>query len=343
MTFTAYYENNNYNEIEKVNEISKLWNINNKSIKITANEVYNNLDNFFYTYDNLELFPVNVSKYLVSKLASKYVKVLLSGSGGDEIFLGYPTHKASNIINKFKFPKIIFKLIETLSNQFQSKNQYLSFNEKLNRFAVGSQNNLEIAHFVWRHIFSINEINKIFKKNNYTVESIYNNQKNIFNNKHIKSMDFLNKISVVDLKTFLLDHGLMLWDKSGMANSVEIRVPLIDLKLLEFLYSIQSNQRVKPIISKKFLKDTFKDILPPSISQISKKGFRVPVIDWLNDQKINNKMKDLSFSLPRHIFDQSYIEYLWSEFDNKYYNHAYKLWIISSIGGWSNAHSIKWN
>ena len=136
----------------------------------------------------------------------------------------------------------------------------------------------------------------------------------------------------------------MLWDKAGMANSVEVRVPFLDIKLLKFLYSIQSTKRTQPLISKKFLKDTFKSYIPPTISSISKKGFRVPVIDWLNDRKINKKMMDLSLSLPQNIFKKDYIEYLWSEFnDNHRYSNCYKLWVISSIGGWSNAHSIKWN
>ena len=149
--------------------------------------------------------------------------------------------------------------------------------------------------------------------------------------------------SNLDLNTWLIDHALKLWDKAGMSNSIEIRVPFLDLKFLNDLNVISPKDRVNSVGSKKLLRNSFEDLLPKEVYKMPKKGFTVPVNDRLCDIKIKKKMRDLSYSLPRNFINHEYLDNLWNDFESSKGNQTYKLWILGSLSGWLNINKLNLN
>lgn len=345
-TFTAYYPNSAESENERVEKLSKDWKFKNYSLEITPKDVYDEIDNIFDSFDNLDFIPVCVSKYLISKFAStKKLKVLLSGAGGDEIFLGYSTHIASslrkNSIISYKFFSFLKKIL--INERYNG--QHLSTYEKIKRFVEGSSYSNELYPLFWRYIFNINEIKKNFnsyrdKDNNEIINSIYKNQISYLNEINLKNKNFKNFLSNLDLNTWLVDHALLLWDKAGMANSVEVRSPLLDIEFLNEMNKLDPNQRASNIGDKNIIKQIFSNDLPGYIINMPKKGFSVPVDDWIKYPATNKLFRDLTYSLPDQFIDKKYLDKIWDNFSNRKGNHTYKIWSLSCLAGWLNKNDL---
>ena len=304
-TYTAYYPSKDFSENAFVENLSKKLNFKNYSIKISPEDVFSNLNGIFNTFDNLDFMPVSAVKYILSNFADKKNKVLLSGAGGDEIFCSYPTHLASSYRQKLNFINLSFLKKFTWLLKFRKFNgSHLGFSEKILRFINGSSAHRKYFHLAWRHIFNIDEMKEFNFIKEVNFENIYKNQ--IFYHELFDDKRKLNFYSNLDMNTWLIDHALKLWDKAGMSNSIEVRAPFLDLKLLNQLNMISADDRVKKIGTKQLLRNSFKDLLPTEIYNMKKKGFSVPVNDWLNHSKINKRMKDLTYSLPKNFINQNF-------------------------------------
>ena len=341
-TYTAYYPNKEFSENTLVENLAKKWNFKNYSIKISPEDVYNNLNGIFNTFDNLEFIPVSAVKYILSNFINKKNKVLLSGAGGDEIFCSYDTHLASSYRDKLKFINLTFlKKFSRLFELTKFQGTHVGFSEKITRFINGSSAHKKYFHLAWRYIFNIDEMKEFNFLKELNFENIYKNQ--IFYHDLFDDGKKLNLYSNLDMNTWLIDHGLKLWDKAGMSNSIEIRVPLLDLKLLNELNMISADDRVKKIGTKQLLRNSFKDLLPNEIYKMQKKGFTVPVNDWLNHHKINKTMKDLTYSLPNNFINKIFLDKLWRDFENSKGNQTYKLWILGCLSGWLDSNNLSLN
>lgn len=341
-TYTAYYPSKEFSENTLVESLAKKWNFKNYSVKISPEDVHNNLNEIFKTFDNLDFIPVSAIKYILSNFVDSKNKVLLSGAGGDEIFCSYTTHLASSYKKKLNFinPSFLKKLTWLLELK-KFDGSHLSFSEKILRFIKGSAAHKKYFHLAWRHIFNIDEMKEFSFIKELNFENIYKNQ--IFFHELFDDGNELNFYSNLDMNTWLIDHALKLWDKAGMSNSIEIRVPFLDLKLLNELNMISADDRVKKIGTKQLLRDSFKNLLPTEIYKMQKKGFTVPVNDWLNHPKINKKMKDLTYSLPKNFINQIYLDKLWYDFENTKGNQTYKLWILGCLSGWIDSNNLSLN
>ena len=100
---------------------------------------------------------------------------------------------------------------------------------------------------------------------------------------------------------------------------------------------------MKKIGSKQVLRNSLKSFIPEDILSLPKKGFTVPVGDWLRYKKINNKFKELTYTLDTSLVDKNYLDKMWNNFDNKKGNFAWRLWVLGCLGGWIDKHKIKFN
>lgn len=231
--------------------------------------------------------PPAIALYYVSKLAGNYVKVLLSGEGGDEAFAGYPNYR--NIVWLERLKNILGPSNMTVAT-ILSKLSYLSAFRKLRKYTSLMKLPLEKYYYSRTsgpfNFFNLhanelytNEFSNFVKK-----EQSIDNSLNFFRN--TRSLDNLAKMLYIDTKTWLPDDLLIKADKMTMANSIELRVPFLDHKVLEFAASIPSNYKLKGFTTKYILKETIKDDVPKEILNRKKTGFPVPYESWLrNDLK----------------------------------------------------------
>jgi asparagine synthase (glutamine-hydrolysing) len=194
---------------------------------------------------------------------------------------------------------------------------------------------------LWRNIHKISEINSNFnipKISNY--KEIY---KNYYRKINYKFKNYSKKkfFSYVDFSTWLVDHGLKLWDKAGMYSSIEIRVPYLDLEFLKKIFKNLENSRCKKIGFKQNLIDAYRQELPEEIINNPKKGFSVPLVMWMQ----NKKFKKLFINIIDNdnlILTDSYKNYLKEKILKVTNNQdAFKLWSTICLCRWLQINKLK--
>jgi asparagine synthase (glutamine-hydrolysing) len=184
----------------------------------------------------------------MAKETSKYVKVVLSGEGSDELFGGYPKYKI------FKLKKYLPSQIttpHTRLNSFLKKNYLESYLEFMSVFDTKERK------LLYKHYKEINFIKNIPKKR--ILEFIFKN----------------------DVKNWLPNDLLLKVDKMTMAHSLEARVPFLDHKLVEFAFSIPENQKLRFFKDKYIYRETIKNKIPKEIYKRKKQGFTIPLHSWI--------------------------------------------------------------
>jgi asparagine synthase (glutamine-hydrolysing) len=223
--------------------------------------------------------------YYVSKLASEHVKVVLSGEGGDEAFGGYPNYR--NLL--------LFERGKSASRPFQSLVQHaIGGLAKLNKLERAQKYVPLVKMPLQKYYYT--KTSSPFSYFNRNKSSIYTNQFRASLNgdggsavtdelfAHVKGAHLLNQMLYVDTKTWLPDDLLIKADKITMANSLELRVPMLDHKVLEFAASLPTAYKVKGITTKRILKKAMSARVPEEIIKRKKTGFPVPYEKWLQGE-----------------------------------------------------------
>lgn len=256
-------------------------------ITISANDFWDFLPQYIWHMEEPVCEPPAVALYYVSRLAKDYVKVLLSGEGGDEAFAGYQNYRNIVWLERLKaclgpFNGIASKLVALLGHHdtfnrltkygplltIALKDYYYSRTSNPFRFFNDNVEELYSEEFIY-------EVNK----NNST-----DTTKKYFT--YLSQVNCLNQMLYVDTKTWLPDDLLIKADKITMANSIELRVPFLDHKVLEFAASLPPDYKLKGFETKHILKKAFHKSVPDEILYRKKTGFPVPYESWIvNDFK----------------------------------------------------------
>tara|TARA_B100000886_G_scaffold339663_1_gene305810 strand:- start:771 stop:2102 length:1332 start_codon:yes stop_codon:yes gene_type:complete len=227
-----------------------------------------------------DLAPINVSK--ISKQAKLMgIKVLIGGAGGDDIFSGYRRHMAAIFNDKINLlPKPILSIISKTIHSFSSSNHIFRRMKKLTRDWDKGSNQQLMGYFNWLpNELTISKIfsNKVYNEvKNYDP---YNYGLNILSSK--TNSQLIDKLLMLEQKTFLIDHNLNYTDKLSMLHGVEARVPYLDNDLVELTTHIPQNFKIRKGISKYILKKVAEKYLPDDVIYRSKTGFGAPLDDLL--------------------------------------------------------------
>lgn len=140
----------------------------------------------------------------------------------------------------------------------------------------------------------------------------------------------------LDLKTYLVDNILVKVDRMSMATSLEARVPLLDVKMVEFAFSLPSRMKVRNSVTKWFLKQAMENILPDSIIHRQKEGFSIPIKNWLKKDMKELMMEYLSEKRISQsgFFQYPHIQKMIDEHLNHKDNHSHRLWALISFEMW---------
>jgi asparagine synthase (glutamine-hydrolysing) len=339
-TYTVTYDSDSFAEHEPVERLAREWGFSNERVTLTGDRVKQRLPDLFWTFDNLELLPTCAAIHEVSHLAGASNRVLLSGNGGDELFLGYPTYPATKIVAQFPAIGVLAKRLQFLARLMPVTDDYLSINEKIHRFLVAADADPVASHLKWRHVFTPDDLRPLFVEQfSVEIDQVFSPQTKLFKEGSEEGYSGLAKYSYGDLRTWMVDCGLMMWDKAGMSASTEIRVPLVDLDLLDFVLAMPIEIRGARPGSKSFLRALFKNYLPPYITNLPKKGFQAPIATWLRGV-LNPAFRELTDALPAKLIGKSVVEQLWRDFEDHKRDNALKIWILGSLAGWASSHKV---
>jgi asparagine synthase (glutamine-hydrolysing) len=231
--------------------------------------------------------PPAIALYYVSRLARNYVKVLLSGEGGDEAFAGYGNYRNLVWLERIK---------RGLSPLNGAAARGLSFADSLLHLPgmakyVPLMNDRFPDYYYSRtsnpHRYSGNRLGELYSADfaqaidrEHSLEPVRELQA------HVRGQNTLDAMLYIDTKSWLPDDLLIKADKMTMANSVELRVPLLDHKVLEFAASLPPSFKLNGFNLKYILKSVLSQKIPKEIRNRKKAGFPVPYESWLrNDLK----------------------------------------------------------
>ncbi len=254
------------------------------------------IHNAIASYDEIFADTSLIPMVEVSKLAAEHVKVVLSGDGGDEIFAGYITYKATEYHHKLRLVPVGFKrfLLSFLNRFFPPQKTKLSFEFKAKQFLYGLLYSGHQAHYLWRCIFTPEERIKILGSD--YKDLVYSTDPFLQFKKHydeVRDLDIFDQHLYVDIKTWLADDILVKLDRATMHSSIEGRCPYLDNDLVAYVASLPYKYKSVPrsqIFPKKhkyILKVAVKELLPISVLKKRKAGFNSPVGKWLQVEGIN--------------------------------------------------------
>jgi asparagine synthase (glutamine-hydrolysing) len=277
-----------------------------------------------------------IPSYLLAKEAKKYVKVLLSGEGGDEISNAYDTHLAHKIQKMYlkHIPGAVRKLIYNTAHKMPVSMKKLSFDFLAKRFTEGVEKDAPRAHMHWRHVFTEDE-KKLLLREPYTD---FRSTDDIFANLFYKMNfeDSLDRISLLDLKYFFICDLMVKNDRTFMANSVEARFPFVDRKVVDFVTTIPSRHRIKGFTTRYFEKESMRRILPEKIYRRKSMGLEMPHSLWFFEglDKAMEKYFTKKNIEKAEIFNYGYIRQLWEEHRQKKRDNGRALWSILNYLIW---------
>ena len=323
-TYTVGYDDPRYNEIEYAKELTDSLGITNISKKITKEEWLDTIPKFLYHMDEPSSDPSAISLYFVSKLASKDVKVVLSGEGSDEFFGGYNSYR-EEVDMKFynKIPYFIRHMLAVICYklpEFKGRNFIVRRGTKVEDRYVGVNN-----------IFSEKERKRILKcddpiKNKDITKPFFDKCKNASR---------VAKMQAVDIRNWMLNDILLKGDRMTMANSIEGRVPFTDTKVFELASTIPINHKVTKDNTKVALREAAKKDIPNEAYKKKKLGFPVPIREWMREDEFYNEIKRaFSEEFVEEFFDKRYILNLLEEHRNHKKDNYKKVWIVYSFIKW---------
>ena len=301
-TFSIGYEGfENYDERKWARVVAKRFNTLHTEVEMTKDDFFQNFD---YVLQKMGE-PVSDSSYFAANLLAKHIplKVVFSGEGSDELFLGYRRYNEFLGFFKSFLPNKTW-LKKYLERHYEDIKEW----EIFRRFFADEP--------VFRGInetFFQRQINRVLKKNAREV----NYQMFL---KGWGSFDF----TYFDLKVWLGEVLLMKLDKMFMAENIEARSPFLDRNLVEFVFSMPEDVRGD---NKKIIKEIAKKYLPEEIIKRRKKGFAIPFFEWLKEE--NELRTIIDVNRKTKIFNEEYLKEILKTGHKRYKQHIWSLYLIS--------------
>ncbi len=281
-TFSVGYEEEKYSELPYAQDFSNVIGVPNIANKVSADEFFDAVPEIQYYMDEPLPNPSEIPLYFLAKNARRYVKVVLSGEGADELFGGYPMYLAGGHFDHYshKVPRPVRKVLGTVAKHcpnFKGKNFLV-------RGAMEPYQRFMRANYV----FQSAERQKFLKRPIASkVPEEYS--KRYFD--EVSNLDEPTQLQYVDMHTWMIYDILLKADRMSMANSLELRVPFLDKTMLELSTRIPSRYRAANETTKIALRGAAIKQLPERTANKKKLGFPVPLNDWLREDKYYNKVK----------------------------------------------------
>lgn len=286
-TFTVGFESpdgDRYNEIHFAKKFADTIGVENISKIITPEEYWGTFPKIQYHMDEPLADPAAIALYFVSELASKYVKVVMSGEGADELFGGYRIYQEPITLTAYdKLPFCIRRVISRVCEHLPQKHGI--------NYLVRRGKTIEERFIGNASIFSTKERNALLKSE--TAKKAVSPQvlcSKFYN--EVKDKDDITKMQYLDINMWLMGDILLKADKTSMANSLELRVPFLDKKVMELAETIPHNCRVNTKTTKLALRKAAEKTLPKLTAEKDKLGFPVPIRVWLKEDKYYNTVKE---------------------------------------------------
>ncbi|MGH8201964.1 MAG: asparagine synthase (glutamine-hydrolyzing) [Steroidobacteraceae bacterium] len=280
--------------------------------------------------------PSNLPFMLICEEARRYVKVCLSGDGGDELLMGYDRFRASKAnswLERLPLPqrqRLYRAAVACLPDNELKKGA----SNVLKRFLQGALLSADGEHIRWQYFSDPAQTAAILEP-----EFLRGLDTDPFTPVKRWSAQAPRERGLreqyVELNTVLPDSVLMKVDKMSMACGLEVRPPFLDHRVVEFCYSLPSSAKLRGLTTKWLLKSAMRERLPPGIAMRPKQGFSIPMKNWIRGE-LQTLTRDEVFSsgiIGEHFRRQA-LERLWREHQERRHNHSHLFWTLLNLALW---------
>lgn len=335
-TFTIGFDVKEYDESYYANRVAEHLKTSHRHFHLTDKDSISIVDKLATYYDEPFAAPSCIPSYLVCKQARSLVTVALSGDGGDELFMGYGYYGLYKRLKGFykKYPSFARKaaagMMSMMNQRYQRAARLLPF-----------ENNEDLFVNIWsqeQYMFSQKEISEL-------LGSCYKNETVSEDWKRINELDLEDdeKISLFDINNYLTNNLLYKMDSASMANSLEVRTPYLDYRLVEFCVNLPKQFKINNGTQKYLMKKLLERYIPHDLVYRKKWGFPAPVGDWL--------YKDLRYMIDKWlskeklssigILDEKMVNKVLKEFlAGKKYHHK-RVWSMIIFQMWYDKYILK--
>jgi len=284
-----------------------------------------------------------VPTYYVSKVAREHVTVVLSGDGGDENFAGYRRYKMAlwedGLRNRIPEPVRrgiigpmgrMYPKMDWAPRVFRAKNTLQSLaRSPIDGYFYGVSC---CPPPLKRKLLGGDVLGKL---NGYDTADVLR-----YHYDRANTTDPLSRLQYVDIKTYLVDDILVKVDRASMANSLEVRCPLLDHKLLELIARIPSGLKLRQNQGKYIFKKSLENVLPRPILERKKKGFAVPVAEWFRGE-----LKDMAYEkvVGRRddVLNPGFLKRCWDQHQQRERDWSAMLWCVLMFRTWQEGQASR--
>jgi asparagine synthase (glutamine-hydrolysing) len=336
-TFSISFAEASFDESAYARGVAKFLGTDHHEERLSANLAANLVSEIGAWMDEPFSDPSLVPTYLLSRFTRKHVTVALGGDGSDELFAGYPMYAGHRWAEVYKHvPGFLRRLIEPVVRSLPVKTKNLSFDYKALKFITGARYDSVTRHHIWFGSFTPDQQQQLLTPAALaaTDSEIYAEARQIA--EECNNDDLVTRMQSVDTRLYLAEDILTKVDRASMAVSLEVRAPFLDPRVAEFAASLPCNYKLRGMKTKYILKKAVRDLLPGFVTRRGKKGFGVPVAEWLKF-KLRPLARDLlSPERVRRagVFNPNYVARLQDEHERGVANHRKLLWTLLMFELW---------
>lgn len=337
-TFSVAFAERDANELEYARIVADEFRTDHHEIVVSPEEFFEALPSMVYQEDEPIAHPSSVPLYFVSRLASRHVKVVLTGEGSDELMAGYNKYRVGiyNLVLGRRYEKIapqfvraaVRRAIDLLPVDSRARRvlQRTFLRLPANLRDVYLDNFSVFSPTMQDDLFSAATIERMTDRDPYRIPVGIMDE--------LQGCDLLDRLLAADLKTYLHEL-LMKQDQMSMAASIESRVPFLDHRLVEFVNRLPVDLKLRGWTTKYILRRAMRERLPERILSRRKMGFPVPVGSWFRGEfrSVLDEYVLSERALRRGIFNGDYVRQLAAR-HSAGENHSERLWMLVNFEIW---------
>lgn len=327
-SFSIGFEEKTFDETPYALEMAKRLDLEHEHGEISAGKCRELLPAVLSRLDEPLGDPSLIPTFLLCRMASRRVKVCLSGDGSDELFAGYDPFRAIPAATAYHsaVPQGLHRLLRGGADLLPVSFRNMSFDFKLKRTLRGLSHPPEFWNSIWMAPFDLPEIRAL--TGGGELEEIFSEA--LVSQRQGESRGGVDQMLRYYTDLYLRDDILTKVDRASMMNGLEVRCPFLDVDLVELVRKLPAAFKLHGLTTKWILKEAIRDIVPSHIVQRKKKGFGMPIGKWFYDGALTMDLDNLA-----GLVDVEVVERMLAQHRQRKANHSWGLWCLFVLGLWA--------
>jgi asparagine synthase (glutamine-hydrolysing) len=336
-TFSVTFDDKKFDETPYARAIADRFKTNHHEIHLKANDFLSELPRALNALDHPSGDAVNT--YIVAQATRRSgIKMALSGLGGDELFGGYPIFKQSEQLEKLRFLNLIPQILRKSAGSIIEKMTPSVSRQKMAAVLALPEVSPMAAYDYFREVFTDQQRRTILKNGYAQAEGL-----NLHKSLTINQLPLYSQVSIAEMTGYMQNVLLRDSDQMSMAHALELRVPLLDIELVNLALHIPDALK-RGAGSKPLLVDSMSDLLPKSLFDRPKMGFTLPFEAWMRHELRDFCSQRLAILSHYSAFNADTIQSLWQDFLAGRNDIRWsRLWTLVALGHWLERHGIQRN